>query len=84
MSSPLKRHEKQELQISPTINQATAEGISFLFSKRLTWGLQRLFPLGIGLGVDVTGDVVEGEEKVVLFVKLRGQLDLRLRTPRHA
>lgn len=31
MSSPLKRHEKQELQISPTINQATAEGISFLF-----------------------------------------------------
>lgn len=46
----------------------------------LTRRLQGFFPLGVCLGVDVTCDVVEGEEKVVLVVKLRRKLDLHLRT----
>lgn len=50
------------------------------FPHNLTWRLQGFFPLGVCLGIDVTGDVVEGEEKVVLVVKLRRKLDLHLQT----
>jgi len=45
-----------------------------------TWSLQGLFPLDVGLGVDVAGDVVEGEEEVVLLVQLDGKLNLHLQT----
>lgn len=47
---------------------------------RLTWRLQGFSPLGVRLRVDVTGDVVKGEEKVVLFVKLSRKLNLHLGT----
>lgn len=49
---------------------------------QLTWGLQGFFPFGICLGVDVAGDVVKGEKKVVLFMKLSRKLNLRLGTQR--
>lgn len=47
---------------------------------RLTWGLQRFFPLRIRLSVDVTRDMVKGEKKVVLFMKLSRKLNLHLET----
>lgn len=50
------------------------------FPHNLTWRLQGFFPLGICLGIDVTSDVVEGEEKVVLVVNLCRKLDLHLQT----
>lgn len=43
-----------------------------------TWSFQSLLLLGARLGVDVTGDVVEGEEEVVLLVQVCGKLDLHL------
>lgn len=50
------------------------------FPHNLTWRLQGFFPLGVCLGIDVTSDVVEGEEKVVLVVELCRKLDLHLQT----
>lgn len=46
----------------------------------LTGGLQRLFPLRISFCIDVTGDVVKGEEEVVLFMQLGRKLNLYLDT----
>lgn len=46
----------------------------------LTWGLKGFFPFSICLSIDVTGDVVKGEKKMVLFMKLSGKFNLDLRT----
>lgn len=51
-----------------------------MFPHSLTWRLQGFFSFGVCLGIDVTSNVVEGEEKVVLVVKLRRKLNLHLQT----
>lgn len=57
--------------------------LHFQMDHQLTWGLQGFFPLSICLRVDVTGDVVKGEKKVVLFMKLSRKLNLHLGTQQH-
>lgn len=53
---------------------------SFMICRQTTWCLQGFFPLSIRLSIDVTGDVVKGEKKVVLFMELSRKLNLHLGT----
>lgn len=89
-SRPSLKSGSQENPTRKTQGMNTLQKISLFFCvhdaaagfppPNLTRRLQGFFPLGVCLGVDVTCDVVEGEEKVVLVVKLRRKLDLHLRT----
>lgn len=90
-NTPLKRHTQKYKMVIYWMVEKTNHKITCCKIKcwyklqpriyhRLTWGLQRFFPLRIRLSVDVTRDMVKGEKKVVLFMKLSRKLNLHLET----